>query len=448
MRTLTNDLLQAQLAGYPTGGYQPAIRVIFTSKDGGTTYDYSFNPTVNTNRLMYVEQREERENDTGAIRLNNYDRSIPDDLTGYYVDVGWGHNTASGVRWASADGAVSPRLWVVKQSLISGGRKGGAPILYSDFVLQGVWAAVLNQQEVRLGTAPYYQDESGLLAGKTVYQCLEYLIETTLTAQSGYTFTLDAIGDQDDSVISATIPFPIVQDQDVVQDLAYRVLTLGTTSNWSAMGASSDTPSVGELFISTGVAGDGTGTVVGTPLINLNGTPDDGTGTYGSPTTPGKFETYGQLIKDLLNQTNCVLRAEAGLAFKVVWPQDTDATNETYYSSVALGHPFYEYLSNRLAMVPNHIQVFSKDTAEASVSGDWYDPDHYSSPPTYDGPFMPVVRSKYQDGLTTSALCDDQAAIEGRQLKIDQLSQRLIIPMDARVELFDRVSILDTRAVS
>ena len=41
----------------------------------------------------------------------------------------------------------------------------------------------------------------------------------------------------------------------------YTVVTAGNSTNWVAMGASSASPAVGEVFTSTGVIGDGTGTV-------------------------------------------------------------------------------------------------------------------------------------------------------------------------------------------
>src|SRR3990167_542992 len=210
MKVLNADLLQAQTIGYPTGGYQPAVRLILTSKDGGTTYDYSSNPTVITNRTTHFQAIWERENDSAVMRVVNSERLIPDDLSGYYIDVGFGFNTASGIRWAASDGAVRPRLWLMRHNSISGGVKDAAKVILTEFVFAGVRQAVLNQQPLRLGSAPYYQDETGLLAGKTIYGCLEYLIETSLTAQTGFTFTLDALGDQDDSLISTIIPFTIV----------------------------------------------------------------------------------------------------------------------------------------------------------------------------------------------------------------------------------------------
>jgi len=400
MRTLDNNLQTAQTTGYPTGGYAPAVRCIFTSKDGGTTHDYSFDPTVNTNRLKHVQQVEERENDSGVILLSNYDRLVPADLTGYYVDVGWGLNTASGVLWDTAAGAVTPRMWVMQQSDISGAPKGSKPQLYTLFQLQGVWTTILKKQPVRLGETPYFQYIDNSPAGTltnltnlTIYGVIEYLIETALSAQTGLTFTLDALGTQDDGHIDTDIPFP----------------------------------SSGELM----------------RTINYD--------------SPGRFQTYGELILSLLELTKCVLIPRAGLAFKIVYPQSSDTSDETYYSSNADGHPFYEVENRRINIPANHIEVFGTTPETESTVGDWFDPDHYTTAPTrpftpasiqaaYTGPFMPVTLSISEDGLDTEAEADARATALGWQRKDQILGTRVIIPMDARNELYDRVKIVDTRA--
>ena len=415
-KTLSNDLLLAQEEGYPVAHVmQPAVRCIFTYRTGAYTYDYSFNPTLNTNRLQHVEQREHvSEGDGGVILLSNHDRAIPDDLTGYYVDLGWGLNTSSGIKWASADGAVSPRLWVMRQQYITGAPLGQMPQLYVVCEMAGVWTAVLNQQPVRLGTAPYYRynldDPDGLesppgpfvisaLTDLTVYECIKYLLggdttpKTGLSLQTGYNFTLDALGTQDDELINSLKPFR----------------------------------SGGPL------------------LLDINNR------------TPAEFDTYGSLIRSLLSKTKCVIRPKPGLAFKIVYPQATDAIDETYYSSMSMGHPFYQVSQFRLSAVPNHIEIYGTDPEtllpSTSIFGEWYDINHYSgwiSPttnPTYDGAFMPVTSTKYCAGLTTAQECINQAAALGKSYRERQLSGRLIIPMDLRVELHDRIGIADTRGV-
>jgi len=406
-RTLHADLLTAQTAGYPTGGYAPALRCIFTSKDGGTTHDYSSNPTLTTNKLLYVQQTEEKYSDPGVILLQNNDRTVPADLTGYYVDLGWGHNTASGVKWDTAAGAVAPRMWVMHQSDISGGPKNAKREIYTQFSMSGVWGAVLNTQPVLVTSYPsrdidiHRHDESNWmlsLMNKTIYDVLEQLIENELSTQTGLTFTLDAIGTQDDGQISTVIPFPTELEDSI-------------------------------------------------RIINAD--------------SPWYFQTYGSLIKSLLQLTKCVLVPRAGLAFRIIYPQASDTADETYYSSVADGHPFYEVENRRLNMVPNHIVIYGGEDETYGIplyEGHWFDTDHFStwvSPAetaTYDGPFMEVKASGdtnselWETGLLSDAECITRATELGWQLKDQILGTRVVVPMDARVELYDRVKVVDTRA--
>jgi len=486
MKALNADLLQAQTQGYPTGGYQPAVRLILTSKDGGTTYDYSFDPTLLTNVLQHVEQVENPFNDSGAILISNYNRALPDDLRGYWVELGWGMNTVSGVHFEGADNCITPRLWVISQSDISGGQKNAMPGLYKSYSLSGVWDCVLNVQPLRLGIDPYYQDENGLLAGKTIYGCLEYLIETTLSAQTGETFLIEALGTQDDGLISTIIPFPIVASGSFVVGVTYRILTVGTTDFVTEQLASANT--IGVLFVAQ-VVGTGNGTATSSSLsMNTN--------------TPSSFETYGSYIRRLCGLTNCFPRATFGRSFKIIYPQSSDAVDKTYYSSQSNGHPFYEVEHRQLNMTPNHIEIFggldtSVEPPIPTVVGHWYDTEHYTivtagsfvvgniyfiltvgstdftligasantigiqftatdvgvgdgTAQEYSGPFMPVTGvpsggSNWFQGNTTSGECDDQAAAYGLQLKEQSMGMRIVIPMDAAPELYDNIQVQDTR---
>ncbi len=405
--TLHADLLTAQTSGYPTGGYAPALRCILTSKDGGTTHDYSFDPTVTTNKLRYAQQLQEKYSDPGVIMLQNNDRTVPTDLTGYYVDLGWGHNTSSGVKW---DSAVAPRMWVMHQADVSGGQKLSQPQLVTQFIMAGVWGAVLNQQPVLLISSPWsgipkhrYDEENTIfvLTGLTIYEVLKYLIEVGLSLQTGLDFTLDDLGTQDDGQINSVIPFP----------------------------------------------SDNT---------KLKRTINDG--------APSYYQTYGDLIISLMELTKCVLVPRAvddsgNLPFRIIYPQASDTVNETYYSSEVAGHPFYEVENTRLNMVPNHIQIFGGggDDGFPIVSGHWFDTDHYSGwetpaiTATYDGPFMPVTAKGdmgselWETGLHTAEECVTRAAELGWQLKDQRRGTRVVIPMDARVELGDRVQVQDSR---
>lgn len=482
MRTLSAELLLTQTQGYPTGGYQPAVRCILTALGGSPTYDYSVIPSVITNRTLAIEQTEHvSEGDTGVIRVNSYDRAVPVDLTGYYVDLGFGLLTPDGVKWDESNGAVVPRLWVTGQKSVSGAPKNGVNQIIIDFTMGGAWEAVLNKQELRIGTDPFYRDETGLLANMTIYGVLEYLIETSLSSQTGYAFTLDPLGDQDDSLISSIKPFEVISSGSFVVGRTYRIYTVGSTDYVAEQGASGNT--VGIEFTAI-VAGTGSGTAT-FALAAMN------------QSTPSTFETYGAYIKRLLKLTKCALRPEAGLAFKIVWPQDTDATTKTYYSSASLGHPFYELMSSRSATIPNHIEVHGGQDANdlPTVMGEWYDSNQYTTVTagsftvgkvyhiltvgttdftligasantigvvftatgvgsgigtavTYTGSFMPVQESIWANGFLTIGDCADVATALGQQWKEEQLSARIIIPMDAGAELWDRIGVLDIRGVS
>ncbi len=401
--TLHPDLLTAQTAGYPTGGYAPALRCIFTSKDGGTTHDYSSDPTVTTNKSLYVQQTEEKYSDLGVILLQNDARTVPTDLTGYYVDLGWGHNTASGVKWDTAAGAVAPRMWVMHQGDVSGGQKGSQPQLVTQLSMAGVWGAVLNTQPVLVKSYPardidiHRHDETNWmlsLMNKTIYEVLKQLIENELYAQTGMTFTLDALGTQDDGQISTVIPYP-TELEDTLR------------------------------------------------VINAD--------------SPFSYQSYGDLIISLMELTKCVLVPRAGMAFRIIYPQESDTVNETYYSSEADGHPFYEVENTRLNMVPNHIVIYGGEDEFPTYEGHWFDTDHYSgwvSPAetaTYDGSFMPVTAKGdmggelWETGFRSDEECVLRAAELGWQLKDQRRGTRGVIPMDARVELGDRVQIFDNR---
>ncbi|MFH2055317.1 MAG: Ig-like domain-containing protein [bacterium] len=66
----------------------------------------------------------------------------------------------------------------------------------------------------------------------------------------------------------------------------YRIVNLGTSTNWSDMGADAD-PAVGEYFIATGTAPDGTGTIMEASVATYDG----GTNTWSLPVLVGSRAT-------------------------------------------------------------------------------------------------------------------------------------------------------------
>ena len=58
---------------------------------------------------------------------------------------------------------------------------------------------------------------------------------------------------------------------------------------------------------------------------------------------------------------------------------------------------------------------------------------------------MPVTKTIWEEGIITTTEANNRAEAEGKALKDQMLGTRVIIPMDASVELYDRVSIEDYR---
>lgn len=184
-RVITPELKAAQEASFGT----PAINLVFTSKDGNTTHDYSLT-TPSNNRLKYLEHWELPSDDFAIIVLANEDLSIPD-LRGFYVDIGYGFDT-SDHGGSGLEVSTVARLWVEHQQYVS---EPGRLIVV--LTLEGVWRRMMRKLIVSIGEAP---DFTHKFTDKTYYQILEFIIEDEL----GY--TLQPLGLHDDGIMGTTIP--------------------------------------------------------------------------------------------------------------------------------------------------------------------------------------------------------------------------------------------------
>ncbi len=381
MRSLHADLLSKI-----GGDIDPAIRLVFTSQDGGTTYDYSFDPTSNTNRAENLTLRLEPFDEYCQIQLRNDDLAVPS-LVGYYIDLGLGANTDSGLRYGDY-----PRLWVKQQHTLSGGSKNGKKDLKILLELEGVWN-ILKEQLVLIGTAPFHNDNFGNLTGKTIYGVLKYLIETSLYSLTGsiFQFTLDALGDQDDGAINSFVPEPVKNPE--------------------------------------------------IPFLNKK--------------APERYETFIEVFESLLVWTGSYLLARDNLTFKIIYPQSTDAVQETYYSSLSDGHVFYEHTEDEYVKRPNRVITYSDLSEDKDwstfVSGNAYDPDEWDlSTGTYTGEYMNIIRTKVDsEGLliTSSARADTWAAFLLDKYQAETFGGRIVVPFDPRIELFDRAQTISTRGI-
>ena len=156
----------------------------------------------------------------------------------------------------------------------------------------------------------------------------------------------------------------------------------------------------------------------------------------------GMYNSMAQLISDLMDMTFCYLRAKYNLEFEVVYPQESDSDDETYYSYQA--HYFKEYTEAVNVLLPNHVAVF----AYRNEDGTW------TTPPMLIGEaldqdaiddYMEVLEPFLAPYITTQVDVDNRALVILARSQAEVLSGRLIIPHDCRVELYDRVKVYDTR---
>jgi hypothetical protein len=140
-RSISETYRAAQQAPNKT----PYFKLVFTSKDGGTTVDLSTDGTYG-NRILLIDHTEEPYNDFATIIFRNNDRALPSNLKGYWVEIGYGYVTGAGNEYLG-DGTNEPapaRLWVKHQQTVSAAGK-----LWELLELEGMWA-LLRESLIRL----------------------------------------------------------------------------------------------------------------------------------------------------------------------------------------------------------------------------------------------------------------------------------------------------------
>lgn len=199
MRTLSATLQAAQDASSGT----PYIRVVFTSPDGLTTYDCS----TDIGKMKQLEHHEEPYNDYATLVFGNSDRYFDDiDLTGYWVEIGYGFVTDVGNEYSS-----TPRLWVKSQLYYSAEGR-----LNTLIELEGMWEA-LAETLIRTGSTPYYLNED-YGAGAVIYAIIVAILAEC--SDDNYTFSLAALSNQDDGIINTFIPVFGVNTVNAFEDAA------------------------------------------------------------------------------------------------------------------------------------------------------------------------------------------------------------------------------------
>lgn len=160
------------------------------------------------------------------------------------------------------------------------------------------------------------------------------------------------------------------------------------------------------------------------------------------------YETYAYLLARLMSRTYCYLKAKASLKFDIVWNNFEDALNLTLYSDQA--PYFYEYMERKNVIVPNRILCLGRPgtdmqwtdiiTEIVTLDGSDGGTDHVT---LYGGNCTHLFPCPEIDTESDLAI---RADIIKEKTRAEHLVGRLIMPHDCRLELHDKVKILDSRS--
>ncbi len=156
------------------------------------------------------------------------------------------------------------------------------------------------------------------------------------------------------------------------------------------------------------------------------------------------YENAAALLYRLIWMTKMYLRPKSGKAWDVVFPQTSDAVDKTYFSYKP--HWFLEDAEKTILLIPNSIGVFCNQdpngewdtTAFPLITGTAVDQDQIDK-------YFELVQPFIAGNIRTQADADNRAAAILSKFKSEILANRLVIPHDAQIELYDRIQIEDKR---
>jgi len=159
----------------------------------------------------------------------------------------------------------------------------------------------------------------------------------------------------------------------------------------------------------------------------------------------GTFESAAGLLYRLIWMTHSYYRARSGKTIGTVYPQDTDAVDETYYSYQHFYFEEYDEMSKLL--IPNSIVVLC-DLRPDEDGVNRYHIFGTASDAVQIAKYHEVVDVYVDGSIDNQPDADNRAAAILTRIKSEILGGRFTLPFhDPRVELYDKVSIRDDRGL-
>ena len=175
--------------------------------------------------------------------------------------------------------------------------------------------------------------------------------------------------------------------------------------------------------------------------LNATPSPDDGILNDFRPVKSIEEHPYASvLLRELIQMTKCYLRPKANLIWEIIFPQESDAADETYYSSQS---PYFlEYAENISLVIPNRIVIFAGNENNETP---WPTPVIVGDTGAYSGSYVEVLEPDVAPTIMSQTDADNRAAAILTRYNSERQSGYIVIHHDARVELYDKVEALDSR---
>jgi len=420
MRSATAELATAQTAASRT----PYFHCDFISlNDEDVHYDYS--GTIS--RILEIRHTEGAYGGGATITLDNSDLLVPD-LNGYYVEIGYGDVTVNGNEYKD-----TPRLWVRSQEW-----KSSPQGLYSTVTLiDGL--SLLSELIVLLGTVPmwytlYARDTTVWMILDAILTEVGFTLNTWGLEPSVGTNTADA-GTDATTLVDAGL---ISSADDFYNDWQLSNTTRGLSAKITNYVGSSKTITCESIAGQT--SGDSykiikTDEIITSflPYFEINGDNNDLT------LAAYSYESSNSAAYRAIMMTKSYLRARSGLVFDVIFPRVSDAVDLALTTA-----DFYEYNKRMNTATPNAIYVsYNQDAAGAWAGTEpAKDPDAIALNNALEIP-------KYYTAPTilTAAEASNRAAAILTRERAETLSIGFVIRHDCRIELYDNLTVTDTRGI-
>ena len=157
------------------------------------------------------------------------------------------------------------------------------------------------------------------------------------------------------------------------------------------------------------------------------------------------YASLSDLVQQLMSWTKCFIRIKAGRILSIIYPQDSDTPDKTYYS---YQYPyFFDFVNSDNLVVPNRVIVFCNQDQK---TGSWPDdPESYAGEAVDQDSidaYMEAPGRIYLAGLIAEQ-ADAQLRAEAILCKIKAglVTGQMICPHDAALELYDLINIDDFR---